>query len=185
MLAWWLSVALAQEPADLSDCLADLEAPTPRLSVAWITPVARRARRGTSLEVIPTAELVTWIRDQEPSVGRFLQAAGLRKRGTDPRGLYRVTLFDADSADLCRPIDTDEPMESVAGLPSCAPGLGRMNDRRDGCGHALDRASGKPGFTLVRVEWQDAARQGFCVLPAQRFVEEAAASTVAPPEEPE
>ena len=40
-----------------------------------------------------------------------------------------------------------------------------------GCGYTVDRASGDPGLVQFRAEWDDLARNGFCVLPAERFVQ--------------
>ena len=40
-----------------------------------------------------------------------------------------------------------------------------------GCGYSRDTGSGSRGLDVLRVRWEDAAREGFCVMPLDRFLE--------------
>ena len=53
---------------------------------------------------------------------------------------------------------------------ACVERLARPSSDADACGHAVDRATDQPGVEVFRARWRDLAREGFCVLPAERFV---------------
>jgi hypothetical protein len=54
-------------------------------------------------------------------------------------------------------------------VPSCPESTTRFKEAHDGCGTLVDRAGGE-GPTVYRARWRDVVRNGFCVLPAERFV---------------
>src|SRR5690606_12316786 len=95
-----------------------------------------------------------------------------RRRGDALSRRWKVTLFDVRGADLCRPVaDLEEPAR-LEGAVTCA--RGKPAGLQDGCGFTVDRADGSRGLEAFRIRWEDAARDGFCVLPVDRFVAEAA-----------
>lgn len=152
----------------MASCGDDLSAAPDQQSVVWISPLRKTVSAGKLVRVVPTSAL----RAEKPgSVGRLLQLVGLRKKATNPRRSWKVTVFEASSGALCRPIADADPSEFVAGLPVCTRKSG--GSKRDtGCGTTVDRASGKTGAEVYRARWRDLAPQGFCVLPLERFVEE-------------
>lgn len=164
--AWLVATALAQ------DC-AKLEPPPEHLAVAWVSPVRQSAHGGTWLPVIPAADLRAFVRAESPGTGRLLQALGVRKKTKDPKRRYKVTIFDLTSADLCRGIEGTEEGYVVDGVAACGR-LDRETSTYSGCGYTTDRADGKRGFDLYRVQWKTAAARGFCVLPLERYLADTA-----------
>jgi hypothetical protein len=155
VIALVIGIALAEAPA----CDPAFDAPPESLSVAWVSPLHRHAGW---MDVVPTAELRAWIAEEKPGVGRLLQRLGDRKKATAPHRRFKVTVFEVRRVDLCRPVDGDPVIADVA---ICENGPAS-------CGYTVDRASGDRGFDTFRIRWRDAAVQGFCVLPADRFVAE-------------
>lgn len=165
------TLARAEEP---EPCATVLPTPPERVSVAWVSPVADRVGAGAWLEVVPTSELRAWLATERGAgVGRLLQRLGERKKANEPRRRWKVVVFDVDRDDLCRPIDGSDETDIVDGVSGCPGGLGRARRHYAGCGVTTDRRDGGAGFVVYRVTWRDAARDGFCVLPADRFVAEA------------
>ena len=64
--------------------------------------------------------------------------------------------------------DLDGGVES-GGLASCVERATRLQETHDGCGRLIDRSSGDTR-AVYRARWDDVVRNGFCVLPAERFV---------------
>jgi len=155
-------------------CGSDLPAPTDTQSVVWISPLGKKASAGRSLRVIPMSALREAAGNGPMSVGRMLQLIGERKHARNPKRPWKVTVFEASSGALCRPVEGADPTEFVAGLPVCKAGQSGSNRRSTGCGTTVDRASGRDGVVLFRARWRDLAPQGFCVLPADRFAAELA-----------
>jgi hypothetical protein len=151
-------------------CGEALGAPAEVVSVAWVSPVGRRVGGRAWLEVVPTGELRRWMSAEDPTIGRLLQRMGQRKTERDPRRRFKVTVFEVRAADLCRPVEG--ALEAIAGVASCEGGLGRSTATYSGCGYTTDLRDGARGFDVYRVQWRDAAVQGFCVLPGERFVAE-------------
>jgi len=100
----------------------------------------------------------------------MLQVLGLRRTDRDPRRRYKVTIFDVVTTGLCRPLAGYEDPAAVEGMVTCPEKLGKETDRYDGCGFTTDLATGATGLELYGARWNDVARNGFCVLPAERFV---------------
>ncbi|MCA9493463.1 MAG: hypothetical protein KC621_26210 [Myxococcales bacterium] len=164
---WWVSLALAQT----CDTSGLRELPE-SLSVAWVSPLGRRSG-GRWLWVEPTKELRE-LAAASGSVGRTLQALGLRKRDTDPHRRWKVVVFDVDRTTLCRPVPDVVERTAVAGVGACDTRRSEDPDRHQACGLRVDRATGDPTIQTLRAEWPSLASQGFCVLPMDRFVAESA-----------
>lgn len=168
MIALLLGVALASDPV-----CEGLTAPGDALSVAWVSPLGQRVGPRGVIDVVRTRDLREALQGRAGGrLGRMLQLLGLRRSATTPSRRWKVTVFDVRGADLCRPIADLEAPVTLEGATSCA--RDRTRGQTDGCGFTVDRADGSRGLETFRVRWEDAARDGFCVLPAQRFVAEAA-----------
>lgn len=165
MMLWFLGLALAKEPAP---CVG-LEPPPQTLSVAWVSPIKKRTGSRHWLLVTPTIELRQKLEPQD-NVGRLLQLLGMRKRAKIPKTPYKVVVFEVDAALMCRPLEGYLPYEEVTGIPVCPGSYGRATPRYSGCGYSTDWATEERGVDLYRVQWRDAVRGGFCVLPAERFL---------------
>lgn len=161
--------ALAAEPPVCGD--AALPTPPDTLSVAWVSPLRKRARGGTWLALVPTADLRTFVRAEGGgSVARMLQRVGLRERSKEPRRRYKVVVFDVRASDLCRPLVGGVEGELHHGVRACDERRSDPDRATAGCGFTIDRATGAEGSPLYRARWNDVAGAGFCVLPAERFV---------------
>jgi len=132
-----ISVAAARVP----DVCLTAEAPEPgrTISVAWVTPLRRRASNHKFLEVVPTAELRRTA-TTDASLARTLQRLGMRRSSREPDRRYKVVVFDAPT------------------------------DQLYGCGATVDHATDGAGLPLYGATWATLASDGFCVLPAARFV---------------
>jgi hypothetical protein len=166
-----VGAALAGEAA----CLPVGEVPE-SVQVVWISPVRRQVAARGWLEVVRLADLESWAGDGDPDAVRLLQAAGLaRKNGRRAaRTSWKATIFDVERDWMCRPIEGQAPGTDVAGIAACderaTKPLGRGAPGYTGCGHALDTANARRGFDVYRIRWEDAASQGFCVMPFDRFL---------------
>lgn len=168
MIAWLTAVALAADPVCGQNEFA--EAPKSQ-SVAWVSPSGRTVGRRGEVTLVPTADLRAWIKAQgNTSVTRLLQALGLRGNNRPPKRPWKVVIFDAERTDLCRPIGSYEDPIAISGLITCKASVGKPTRGQTGCGTTLDRATGNPSFEQFRGSWEDLARNGFCVLPAERFI---------------
>lgn len=136
------------------------------ISVAWVSPVRDRAAAGTWLWVVPTQKLRAFAADHPD--GRVLQWLGLRKKDKEPRRRWKVVVFDAVPAQLCRPV-SDGGLGDVAGVARCDDRQSPDPDEEQACGQRLDRASGKPSVDAYRAQWSNLATNGFCVLPLERL----------------
>lgn len=170
-MIWLLALAaLAADPCDLP-----LEAPPEMVSVAWISPTRAKAGNNEWLFVVPTKDLTRWLRDNPgASTGDLLRRVGARRKTSEPKRSYKVTIFEVESVALCRPIEGAAETDVIEGVIACQGGLGRATRNYGGCGRATDFNTGALGPTVYRARWRDLARQGFCLLPAERFVAEGA-----------
>lgn len=153
-------------------CGDDLPAPTNPQPVVWISPLRKTVGANAGIRVVPMPALREAARKGPLSVGRLLQIVGERKKATNPRKPWKVTVFEASTGGLCRPIARADETDFVAGLPVCTASWSRSSKRDSGCGTTNDRKDGSRGVEVLRARWRDLAPQGFCVLPAERFVEE-------------
>lgn len=161
MWALWSALAAAQT----CDAAA-LDAPGSTISVAWVSPVRKRAGNGTWLWVVPTKELRAFAADHDD--GRVLQWLGEQKKDKAPRRRWKVVVFDATPADLCRPV-ADGGTGELAGVARCDEPRSPAPDRGQACGQRLDRATGKASVDVFRSPWATLATNGFCVLPLERL----------------
>jgi hypothetical protein len=160
------SLALAEDPV----CTLDLAPAPSHLSVAWISSLGERVGANGWLTVVPTASLKEYVSQDQPGVGRLLQHLGERRRSSDPRRRYKITIFDVDSSKLCRPIEGVEDGALVSGTPACLAAHARVNGAYAGCGQLVDRGTGELSLPVYRLTWGNAAFAGFCVLPVERFL---------------
>lgn len=173
MSLWLLAIGWAA--AERPSCSVDgLTAPNADAlqPVVWVSPLRKTVSNGRSIRVVPMAELRAAAQDGRFSVGRMLQVLGIRKKARNPRRPWKVTVFEASTGALCRPVADAEASEFVAGLPVCQPRHNRATAKDSGCGTTRDRADDREGLEMLRATWRDLAPQGFCVLPAERFVAE-------------
>ncbi len=172
-LVWALVVGLAAAAPSARADAPDAECPglqsleRERLSAVWVSPLARAVGNKASLPVVPTAELRAWIDREQPDLARLLQHLGLRRSDRTPKKRWKVTVFEVDAADLCRPVTEGV---AVPDLTACSPRQASVGRRATGCGYTTDLADDERGADVFRVSWADAARSGFCVLPAERFL---------------
>jgi hypothetical protein len=166
---WWLLALSLSFASDVCEDTRPLKEGV--TSIAWVTPVGQRARANTWLTVIPTARLREWMTRHEAQLPRLLQGLGRRRKATTPRHDWKVTIFEVDSGMLCRPVEEGEPGTLVSGLPICPRNQRTVSGRHDGCGYATDLAYQTRGPELLGIQWRDAVKRGFCVLPASRFID--------------
>jgi hypothetical protein len=159
-LLGWLGVAGASECASLSE-------PKQTLSVAWVSRSARQVGASKWLRVVANRDLAGLVRDEKAGVGRMLQALDLRRRESDPKRRFKVVVFEVDRGILCRPLVEQAEGTTVSGVSACPAPLSKQGPD---CGYTTDRATDKQGLDSYRVRWRDAARSGFCVIPAARYV---------------
>lgn len=168
MIGLWLALAWAGEaPSCGAVTLDPVEA---AVSVAWVSPAGRSVAAGRELEVVPTASLRA-LASQDGSVARLLQRVGERGSPREPKRRWKVVIFEAEPGDLCRTVAGHDDPVAVGGLVTCRPGPSDPDPGQTGCGTTVDRATGAAGLPQFRGRWRDLARNGFCVLPAERFVE--------------
>lgn len=168
-VAAWYSASAAEPPTcDLSA----LSEPPEVLSVAWVSPLAKRAKGKAWLYVVPTATLRAYGQQVDGNQARVLQWLGQRRKGSTPRRRYKVVVFDTERVGLCRPIIPEDgrEAESIAGLLPCDEDHRGPHRRYEGCGWLTDRATGKPSIEVYRAQWNALANDGFCVLPLERFL---------------
>lgn len=167
----WAALALSAELSCTSD---DLTAPPATLSVVWVSPLGKSATANAWLQVVPAAELRKAAVEADGRTGRLLQLLGLRSRSSAPTRDYKVVIFDVERDHLCRPIHGAEPPDEIAGTIACPMERHARPDKgHDGCGHSLDRSDDAPSGDIYRARWADLARNGFCLLPLDRYVEDA------------
>jgi hypothetical protein len=134
-------LAIGVAAARVPDVCLTAERPEPgrTISVAWVSPLGRRAGNNKFLEVVPTAELRRTA-TADGSLARTLQRLGMRKSSKEPDRRYKVVVFDAPTEQLY------------------------------GCGATVDRATAGAGLPVYGATWATLAADGFCVLPATRFI---------------
>ena len=167
MIALLAAVAFAQDDAVCDT--SGFTAPPATLSVAWVSPLRKRAGANAWLYVVPTSDLRAFAAGEgKGAAGRTLQWLGLRRTSKEPRRSYKVVVFEATADDLCRPVATTE--EELGGVRACDENRSGPDGAYDGCGFATDRADGQPSVQLYRAQWRMLSVDGFCVLPLDRFL---------------
>lgn len=168
----WALLAFALAGDEPPAACPSLEPVHGRVSVAWVSPMSQTVGADTLLPVVRTSALRAWLAAEKPTVGRMLQGLGMRRRYTDPKRPYKVTIFEVDADALCRPMGDRLAGDDASGLPTCPDRFGRPTRAYRGCGTLTDQADGDPSLDVFRVSWRDAVRTGFCLFPAERFVSE-------------
>lgn len=167
---WW-GMASAWAADDPVACTVERAAPPEALSVAWVSPLGKRVGRNGWLTLVPTTELKAFVQGEgRGSVARLLQFVGRRKRSKEPNRRWKVVVFDVRAEQLCRPMLDREGGLEAFGMVSCPERVARFREANDGCGALEDRSDGGEGPAVYRARWRDVVRNGFCVLPAERFV---------------
>lgn len=149
-------------------CSPEFAAPPDTQSVVWVSRLRKTVGRNGRVHVVPLAALRK-VQKRPLTSGRMLQVLGLRKKARNPRRPWKVTVFEASSGGLCRPVAGDETL-FVDGLPVCRKRESRETRSTTGCGKTVDRAGVSKGVELYVASWRDLAPQGFCVFPLERFV---------------
>ncbi len=155
------AVSLAQ------DACTPLAAPPERLQVAWVSPEAAHVGLHQTMIVVSSRALLAAAEERARDPAAVLAALGV----TNPSGDWKVTLFDVDRAELCRPMAGEG---AEAGLNRCdhARRPTRVRARAwTGCGYLDDALSAARTLDVYGVEWADAADQGFCVMPLTRYLQ--------------
>jgi hypothetical protein len=160
----WIAVSFA-------GCDPSFAAPPDTQSVVWVSRLGKTVRAGARLRVVPVSALRKAAKKKAMTPGRVLQLMGNRKKARSPKRPWKVTIFEASSGALCRPLEGDETV-FIDGLPACSRRESKPSREDTGCATTVDRASGKPGLELYRASWRQLAPQGFCVMPLERFVAE-------------
>ena len=166
LLSLWSAPSLAQ-----NTCTTEFDVPPDYVSVAWVAPVGKDVWFNGQIDVVRTSDLAEHLnQSSSPTVSRILQILGLRKSGKDPWRRYMVTIFDVPADLLCRAVDNEE-VTTLSGIKTCKK-PGRTTKKKMPCGYAVDRTTGLRTVDRFRIRWNDAASNGFCVLPAQRYLKE-------------
>lgn len=161
----WLAVAA------FATCGDDLPDAPASQSVVWISPLRKTVGANRRVKVVPVSALRAFAKKERLEPARALQLLGLRRSHKPPKRAWKVTVFEASSGGLCRPIERDLGTGSLAGAAVCEHNV-RASQKETGCGRTRDRRSGKPGLELFHARWRDLAPRGFCVLPLDRFLAE-------------
>jgi hypothetical protein len=166
MIFAWVVAALAQDtcpPADLPSLPSSV-------AVAWVSPLGRHVSNGTWLRVVPSSDIRAFLAElpEDQADVRLLQWLGLRSSSRPPQRRYKVVVFDMPRDRLCRPIPSGD--ELLAGVRPCDERHSGAKGRYEGCGFLTDRATGTPSALYTGAEWRELSRDGFCVLPLERFL---------------
>lgn len=136
------------------------------VQMAWVAPVSARVGAHGQMVVVRASELLALARDLQGDAPAVLRALGVGRTG----GEWKVTIFDVDRAELCRPVEGEG---ALAGLNRCPTARRPARVRPaawTGEGYVEDAQAGVRTFDVYGIEWADAADQGFCVLPLGRFL---------------
>jgi hypothetical protein len=156
-----IGLALAQETCATLDPVAD------HVQVAWVSRAPAHVGLHGEVVVVTTRELleIAAARGKDPVA--TLRALGVR----DPGGSWKVTVFDVDRAELCRPVEGEGSLEGLNRCDHPRRPRGVRPRSWSGCGYLLDATDGTRTADVYGIEWADAADQGFCVLPLSRFLQ--------------
>jgi len=168
--------SLVSPSAHAQDACEALVAVPGAYQVAWISPTRKRAGSRSQLQVVRVGDLRAWINQNGADQTRLLQGMGYvgPAGGRKAKKEWKVTIFDIQSEQLCRPVADAEPGADLLGAPVCSTDITRGLDRWESeCGYTLDRAEEDEtrGLDIFRISWEQAASQGFCVMPLERFID--------------
>ncbi|MEQ1569087.1 MAG: hypothetical protein ABMA64_25850 [Myxococcota bacterium] len=167
-LTWWLATTSWSAEGAPECALDSLDPPPQQLSVAWVSPLRKRARNTAWLYVVPTRDLRAFAEGEgKGDPVRTLQWLGLRRSDRPPGRRYKVVIFDVASEHLCRPVVA---AGEVGGVVACDADHAGPDGRYEGCGTATDTRTGRASIAVYRAQWQALASDGFCLLPLERFL---------------
>ncbi len=171
--ALWAALVCGSTPAEAAPPACDTLAPPPAdaMAVAWLSPIGRRATAHTWLTVVPASDLRAWIDRERADLVRTLRYLGVQRHDRAPRRAWKVVVFDVPITALCRPVRDATPGMSEGGVTVCPDRHHGVDGRDDTCGRLIDTVTEQPGITAFQIPWEDAAVQGFCVLPMERFLQ--------------
>ena len=133
------------------ECSLDLPTVRSDTSMAWVSRTGDHARGGEYLWVTPTGELSAWIgRQDRATLGGLLRHLGLRRRKSEPKRHYKVVVFDATHASLCRPIEGEAPGAEISGVVTCETNLSRSNRQHGELVDALEARDAEWAETTMR-----------------------------------
>lgn len=142
-------------------------APIPEVvQMAWVSPAGARVGAHGQMIVVRASELLALAGARRGDAVGVLSALGVGRAG----GEWKVTIFDVDRAELCRPVEGEG---ALAGLNRCPTARRPARTRPvawTGEGYVNDADTGDRTFDVYGIEWADAANEGFCVLPLSRFL---------------
>lgn len=148
------------------------------IQVAWVSPVGATVRTNQHIEVVHLQSLQGWLNETQSNATEVLQQLGMvseKAKDVNPMK-YKVTIFDVESASLCRPIQVYEGDSlEVSGLSVCSANTTRPSQLYTrygftGCGYTQNTSTQERGFDVYRVTWKEASKWGFCVFPLERFL---------------
>lgn len=148
------------------------------VQIVWISPVKEQVGLQESIEVVRLQDLQTWMTEEQPTATDVIAQMGMiskrQKKDIDPKD-YKVTIFDVESAWLCRPIQGQTENAVIEGLSVCE---GKIRSNRlysrygfTGCGYTFNTQTQSRGLDVYRIDWREASTWGFCVFPLERFLE--------------
>ena len=171
----YLSLILSSALATECDVVQEIPE---AIQVAWVSPVGETVRPNQQVEVVHLQSLQGWLNETESNATQVLQHLGMvseRAKDVNPMK-YKVTIFDVESASLCRPIQVSEGDSlEVAGLSVCSANKTRPSQLYTrygftGCGYSQNTSNQERGLDVYRITWKEASKWGFCVLPLERFM---------------
>ena len=162
----------------------NLNTPSSTLQVAWVSKVRKQANRWSIIEVVPFEDIQSWNKKNNPNTLRLLQYLGMKrhksKRNIGPNK-YKIVIMNVPRNSLCRPMlnESEDVLvgQNVNGVIVCKekrkhkPMKFSYRHGDTGCGYLLDSKVGKRSVDVYRVNWSDAAAQGFLVVPMKHFLD--------------
>ena len=162
----------------------NLKTPSSTLQVAWVSKVGKQTHRWSIIEVVPFEDIQQWNKKNNPNTLRLLQYLGM-KRSKSKRNIapnkYKIVVMNVPRDSLCRPMLNEKENiqvgQSINGVIVCKEKRKhkamkfsyRHGDT--GCGYLLDSKEKKRSVDVYRVNWSDAAAQGFLVVPMKHFLD--------------
>ncbi|MEC7946763.1 MAG: hypothetical protein VX265_04285, partial [Myxococcota bacterium] len=162
MTSLLMSALLLAPRAHAQACEAAADVPD-TVQVAWVSPMEKKARANTPLEVVRVKDLRAWARTHGADDARLLHGLGLVPRGGGGAAdwEWKITIFDVRASWMCRPLEDAVGGEDQGGVVACeAPDAGRLRAHRHGytgCGYTLDTAASTRGLDVFRISWESAS----------------------------
>ena len=165
-------LALGIVQARACDALSE---PPETVQVAWVSHVRATVGAGTAMQVVRSSELQALAKDKAGDAAAVLKAMGLvGPRATAEAADWKVSFFDVSRDLLCRPMLGVEG-DVRSGVSICEDNLqaawhGTREKSWTGCGYLQDVSTAARTLEVFRLRWEDAVRDGFCLLPMARML---------------